>query len=491
MKALRRRHGVNYGGVLFMLGRLLIALALALAIPGLLAHFTASPGRSPFLVAAALALIGGIGLERGFNQGDDFSFGRREAFLLVSSAWLVSTFAGALPFVLEFGPLFFIDALFESASGFTTTGASIFTDVESLPDAFLLWRALTQWIGGMGIIVLGIAVLPKLAVGGMELLGAEAPGPIQEKLTPRIAQTAKALWGIYFLLTLAAVGILLALGLTPLDAVAHAFTTMATGGFSTKNASVAAFDSAAVEWTILVFMILAGTSFALHYQWMRGRFRALRDDPEFRLFCGILLAATIVLTVDLLVHRATTSGFDAIRWSAFQAVTIVTGTGFVTADYDAWPNVARTVLFLAMFVGGCAGSTSGSVKVVRLLLVFKKIGTDLKRVLQPRAVLPVRLGTKAIPEEVVSAVTTFFVLFLLLFLVGGLVLTIMGVDPVTAFSASAACLGNIGPGFGGVGPTMNYAGLPALGKVLLALLMVIGRLELYTVIVMLFFRRLV
>jgi trk system potassium uptake protein TrkH len=491
MKAPLWRRGVNFGGVLFLLGRLLVALALALAVPGLLAQITESHGRFPFFLSAAAALVVGVGLERGFHQGDDFSFGRREAFLLVSSAWLVATLAGALPFVIEFGPLFFVDAIFESASGFTTTGASIFTDVESLPHSFLLWRALTQWIGGMGIIVLGIAVLPKLAVGGMELLGAEAPGPIQEKLTPRIAQTAKALWGVYLLLTLAEIGMLLVLGLTPLDAVAHSFATMATGGFSTKNASVAAFDSAAVEWTVLVFMILAGASFTLHYQWIRGHFRVLRDDPEFRLYCAILLTATLVLTVDLLLQHVTTSGSDGLRWAGFQVVTMVTTTGFATADFDAWPDVSRTVLFLVMFVGGCAGSTGGSVKVVRLLIVFKKIGTDLKRVLQPRAVLPVRLGTKAIPEEVVSAVSTFFVLFLLLFLVGGFALTIMGVDHETAFSASAACLGNIGPGFGEVGPTMNYAGLPILGKALLSLLMIVGRLELYTVMVMLFFRRLV
>jgi trk system potassium uptake protein TrkH len=487
----RRARGVNFGGVLFLLGRLLLALAAALVVPGLLAHYDSDSSRYPFFVSAGVAFAVGVFLERFFHPGESFAFSRREAFLLVSSAWLVATFAGALPFILHFGPRFTVDALFEAASGFTTTGASIFQDVESLPDSFLLWRALTQWIGGMGIIVLGIAILPKLAVGGMELLGAEAPGPIQEKLTPRIAQTAKALWGTYVLLTVMEVGILLALDLSPLDAVAHAFASMATGGFSTKNASVAAFGSGAVEWTITLFMALAGMNFALHYRWIRGKVRGIPGDPELRLYVLVLLVSTFLVTINLLLSRTSDSIPDAIRVAAFQVVSIVTTTGFATADYDLWPYVSRTVLFLLLFVGGCAGSTGGSIKVVRLLIVFKKIATDLKRMLQPRAVLPVRLGPRAISEDVVSAVMTFVVLYLLLFVVGGFALTVMAIEPVTAFSAVAACLGNVGPGFEGVGPTMNYASLPAAAKLLLSLLMLVGRLELYTVMVILFFRRLV
>lgn len=485
----RRLRGVNFRGVFFLLGRLLFALALALAVPGLLAQMTESEARSPFFVSAALAGIVGLACQRAFRQKEEFSFGRREAFLLVGSAWLVATFAGALPYVLHFGPGFAIDALFESASGFTTTGASIFTDVEVLPPSVLLWRALTQWIGGMGIIVLGIAILPKLAVGGMELLGAEAPGPIQEKLTPRIAQTAKLLWGTYVLLTATEVAILLALGLTPLDAVAQSFATMATGGFSTKNASIAAFGSPAVEWTVTLFMVLAGANFALHYQWLRGRLGALARDSELRLYLGILLVASAVVVGNLMVARAGFSVFDALRLGAFQVVSIVTTTGFATADYDVWPGLSRALLWVLMFVGGCAGSTGGSVKVVRLLIVFKNIGVDLKRVLQPRAVLPVRLGGRSIPDSVVSSVMTFFVLFLALFVAGGFALALMGVDPLTAFSASSACIANVGPGFAEVGPTMNYGGLPAAGKLALAGLMIVGRLELYTVMVMLFFRR--
>jgi trk system potassium uptake protein TrkH len=486
----RFRFNVNIGSVLFLLGRLLLTLALALLIPALVGQYLNEDARWSFYVAAGIAGALGLFLERYFHESDEFDFGRREAFVLVSSAWLVGTIVGALPYVLENGIAFAVNALFESASGFTTTGASIFTDVESLPGAVLLWRALTQWIGGMGIIVLGIAILPKLAVGGMELLGAEAPGPMQEKLTPRIAQTAKALWGIYVILTVAEIGILLALGLDPLDAVAHALASMATGGFSTKNASISAFASPAVEWTITLFMILAGASFAVHYQWLRGKFGVLKSNPELRLYLGILMMGTAVVFLDLMHARTTSSPFEALSLSAFQVVSVVTTTGFATANYDAWPQLSRVLLFLLMFTGGCAGSTGGSVKIVRLYIVFKKIAVDLKRMLQPRAVLPVRLGGRGIPDDVVSSVTTFFVLFMMLFVLGGVALTIFGVDPLTAFTASAACLGNIGPGFGGVGPTMTYAGLPAAAKVVLAVLMIVGRLELYTVMVIFFFRRL-
>lgn len=485
----RFRVGVDLGSVLFLLGRLLLALAATLLVPAFVGQYLGEPARVSFYVAAAVVFALGLFLERFFRQEEHFEFGRREAFLLVSSAWAVATVAGALPYIFEEGLGFAVDALFESASGFTTTGATIFVDVESLPRSILLWRALTQWVGGMGIIVLGIAVLPKLAVGGMELLGAEAPGPIQEKLTPRIAQTAKALWGIYVVLTLAEVLVLLALGLGPMDAVAHALATMATGGFSTKNASISAFDSAAVESTITIFMILAGASFAIHYQWLRGRFRSLLHDPELRLYLGIVVVATLGVAADLSFGEAAHSALQTLGLASFQVVTIVTTTGFATADYDAWPQVSKMILFLLMFTGGCAGSTGGSVKIVRLLIVFKKIGADLKRMLQPHAVLPVRLGTRAIPDDVVSSVTTFFVLFLMLFAGGGIVLTVQGVDAMTAFSASAACLGNIGPGFASVGPTMTYASLPAMAKCVLAVLMIVGRLELYTVMVIFFFRR--
>ncbi len=479
---------MNLRGVFFLLGRLLLALAGALLIPAAVAYFDGKAGLVAFLISAAVAAIAGIILERTFLQREEFTFGRHEAFVLVASAWLVATLVGALPYVLIKGPGFIIDGVFESASGFTTTGASILSDVESEPKALLLWRALTQWLGGMGIIVLGIAVLPKLAIGGMELLGAEAPGPIQEKLTPRLAQTAKALWGIYALFTASEAAILMMLGLGPLDAVAHSFATMATGGFSTRKAGIAAYGNPAVEMTVVFFMLLAGASFALHFQWIRGRPQALLRDPEFRLYTGILAVGTLLITTDLLWRGMSYGVGSALRVGVFQVTSIVTTTGFATADFDAWPYFSRALLFVMMFIGGCAGSTGGSVKVVRILIVFKKIAVDLRSMVRPHAMLPLRVGARTVPEGVVSSVTTFFLLFLVLFAIGGLLLTLFGLDALSAFSASAACLGNIGPGFGSVGPTMNYASLPGAAKPLLAFLMIVGRLELYTILVLLFLR---
>ena len=487
----RYRSRLNLGSVWFLLGRLLVALALALVLPGVVGQFYNENTQWSFYIPAFCVGMLGIVLELFFKPDGDIKLGRGDIFWLVSLAWMFAAIIGALPLLLSQSTSSFINALFESSSGFTTTGASIFSDVESLPQSVLFWRSLTQWIGGMGIIVLGIAVLPKLAVGGMELLGAEAPGPIQEKLTPRIAQTAKALWVIYVFLTFLETGILIALGLSPFDAVTQSFSTIATGGFSTKNNSIAAFDSASVQFTVMCFMVLAGMSFAIHYQLLRGKFRVLATDRELRIYVGILIASILVVFSDLVASTPSLSFFHSLQAAAFQVVTMLTGTGFVTADYDGWPQVSKMILFFLMFTGGCAGSTSGSVKIVRLLIIFKKITVDLKRILQPHALLPVRMGKRPIPDDVVSAVTTFFVLFILLFVTGGFLLTVQGVDPITSFAASAACLANVGPGFGAVGPSLTYAALPMMSKVVLIVLMILGRLELYTVMAIFFTRRLI
>ena len=479
---------MNLRVVFFLLGRLMLALMLALIVPAFVAHYTGGTETAAFLIAAATAGLVGIALQYWCRTGEEISFGRREAFVLVAAAWITASIVGALPYILIKGPLFTIDALFESTSGFTTTGASILTDVENEPQALLLWRSLTQWLGGMGIIVLGIAILPKLAVGGMELLGAEAPGPTAEKLTPRIAQTAKALWGIYALLTALETGALVLLGVQPLEAVNHAFTTIATAGFSTHADSIAGFGSPAIEMVIALFMVIAGSNFALHFRLLKGKPGPLLRDTEFRFYISLIALATSLLAFDLIL-RDGRSLLEALRLGVFQAVTIVTTTGFSTDDFAAWPSFSISLLFLLMFVGGCAGSTSGSVKVARVMIVMRKLVVDLRGLIQPHAVLPVRMGRKAIPQEVVTSVTTFLILFLALFALGGLLLSLMGLDPVTAFSASAASIGNIGPAFGAVGPAENYASLPAPAKLVLVSLMVVGRLELYTVLVLLFLRR--
>lgn len=481
---------MNLRVVLLMLGRLQMALAGALLIPCAVGWATGDGDGPAFLAAALIAGIAGVTLNLLFRRGSEFSFGRREAFVLVTAAWVTASVVGALPYIFFKGPGFAVDALFESASGFTTTGASILTVIEGEAQGILLWRSLTHWLGGMGIIVLGIAILPKLAVGGMELLGAEAPGPVTEKLTPRIASTAKALWGLYMLITALETAALRLCGMSWLESLNHAFATMATGGFSTRNASVGGFGNPAIELIIVFFMLLAGANFALHFHLIRGRPLPLLKDPEFRMFLGIIGTATALITLDLLWTSTYQNLWQALRYGVFQATTIVTTTGFATVDYDSWPVFSKALLFLLMFVGGCAGSTGGSVKVVRILIVLKKMVADLKRMILPHAVLPVRVGTKAIPEDVVTSVTTFFLLYLALFALGGLLLSAMGAaDLVGSFSASAACIGNVGPGFGAVGPAQNYASFPAAAKLLLVVLMIVGRLELYTAMALLFLWR--
>ncbi len=480
---------MRFDSVCYLLGRLLLAITAALLVPAVVSYFQDGPDFHAFLISAGLALVAGLILQRVFRPRDELVLGRREAFVLVAAAWGTASLVGAIPWIIYKGRRFAVDALFESTSGFTTTGASILTDIASEPAGLLLWRSLTHWLGGMGIIVLGIAILPKLAVGGMELLGAEAPGPTTEKLTPRIAQTAKALWAIYAGFTLAEALILMALKVPALSAVNHAMATMATGGFSTFNNSIEGFNSFAIEMVILAFMLLAGANFALHFQWIRGRPGPLFRDSEFRFYLSLLSIATVLLVWDLM-QSYDLDLVDAARRGVFQATAIVTTTGFTTADFDDWPSFSRAILFLLMFVGGCAGSTGGSVKVARLMIVLRKMVADLKRILRPHAVIPVRLGQRAIPEAVVTSVTTFFILFLSLFALGGLTLSLIEEDSdlITAFSASAACLGNIGPGFALVGPTQNYAFFEPGSKLVLVAMMIIGRLELYTILVMLFVR---
>ncbi len=471
---------MNLRGVAYLSGWLLLSLAAALLVPAGVSLLLGGSDGWVFVATSCLVGLFGVLLVRVFRQRGGIEFGRHDAFVLVSLAWAMASVVGAMPWVGVYGLGFGVDALFESASGFTTTGASILTTISNQPPGLLLWRSLTQWLGGMGIIVLGIAILPRLASGGMELLSAEAPGPVQEKLTPRIAQTAKALWVIYVAMTVALWIILWVMGMDWFESLNHALTTLSTGGFSIHDRSVAGYGHAGMEWAITVFMFLAGVNFALHFQLLRGWWRRPARDPELRSYGMIVLVISVIIVIDLM--WAGGRGWESIRLAFFQVVSVGTTTGFATDNYDAWPPLSRALLFSLMFVGGCAGSTSGSVKVVRYVIMFRKLRADLRQVVQPHAVVPVRLGSRVMPTDVVSSVVTFLALFVVLFVVGGLGLSAMGLDLVSAFSASIACLGNIGPGFGVVGAVENYASLDPQAKLLLVGLMVIGRLELYTVL---------
>ena len=370
-------------------------------------------------------------------------------------------------------------------SGFTTTGSTILTDIEAMPASLLLWRSMTQWFGGMGIIVLSLAILPMLGVGGMQLFKAEVPGPTADRLKPRIQDTAKLLWGVYFLLTTIEVLLLMAGNMSLFDAVNHAFTTMATGGFSTRNASLAAFDSAYIDGVVTLFMFLAGVNFSLHYLGLRGRFVDYVRNEEFRFYLALAVSG-IALIMLFNAGSAYPSFWDNLRYTAFQLVSILTTTGFGTADYELWPVLCQYLLVIAMFVGGCAGSTGGGIKVARMLLLAKHAQVQLFRLIHPRAVRLVKLGERAVDKEVMQSILGFFALYMAVFVLASFIMAATGMDLVSAGGSVIATLSNIGPGLGSVGPIDNFAHVPAVGKVTLALCMLLGRLELFTVLVLVF-----
>jgi len=393
-------------------------------------------------------------------------------------------FFGTIPFLLAGTFSSFIDAYFESMSGFTATGATVLTNIESQPHGILFWRNFTQWLGGMGIIVLGIAILPKLAVGGRQLLAAEFPGPLPERLKPRIAETAKIIWGIYLLFSFSEVLLLKLTGLSLFDSVIHTFSTMATGGFSSHTLNIGFFDRPGAETVITCFMFLAGGNFALYYYLLKGNPRRLFKDSEFRFYSFVMIAAILLVTFNLWggTYKSIWSSF---RYAAFQVVSINTTTGFTTQDFDLWPSLSRGILLLLMFIGGCAGGTAGAIKNMRILILLKKGYQELLRLARPRAVIPVRLGGKPVEETVIAGITGFFILYILVFLVSSLILMKVGLDMVSSVSATAATMGTVGPGLGLVGASQNYAFLPPVAKAILCLNMLLGRLEIYTVLVLL------
>ena len=392
-------------------------------------------------------------------------------------------FLRGIPFYLGDGFHTFTDAFFESVSGFTTTGASILTNIEAVSKGLLFWRSFIQWLGGMGIIVLSVAILPFLGVGGMQLYKAEVPSPVPDKLKPRIRDTAKILWQVYALISLAQVILLLLGGMSLFDALCHTFTTMPTGGFSTRNASVAHYDSVYFDCVIILFMLLAGINFSLHYQMLRGKTLAFWQDSECRFFLGTVLVLVCLVGWDVFKSVYATIG-EALRYGAFQVVSIVTTTGFATADYEQWPAMSQLILLLSMFIGASAGSTGGGMKCLRIMLCFKYCYKELFSLVHPRAVSLIKIGGKTVPDDVMRSVLGFMALYVGLFAISSVVLAGTGVDFITAIGAVAASIGNIGPGFGMVGPAENYAAIPAFGKWLLAWCMLLGRLEIFTVIIL-------
>ncbi|RMG69123.1 MAG: TrkH family potassium uptake protein [Calditrichaeota bacterium] len=407
----------------------------------------------------------------------------REGFAVVALGWLVAAAFGSLPFLLSGAIPAVTDAFFETMSGFTTTGATILKEIEQLPHSILYWRSLTHWLGGMGIVVLSIAILPFLGVGGMQMFKAEAPGPVADKLTPRIAETAKILWGVYVLFSALETGLLMLGGMNFFEALCHTFGTMATGGFSTRNASIGAYGSAFIDYVVVLFMILAGANFSLHYRFMKGDWRAYWRNAEFKFYLSLLGLATLLIAWDVLRHQPVSTGLG-FRQALFQATSIMTTTGYGTADYEQWSSSSQYILFTLMFIGGCAGSTGGGMKVIRLLVLLKIVFAEIKRLIHPRAVVPVQVGRRPVPPDVLTHVMGFFVLYILLFATAVWIMAALGLDLISALGSVAACLGNIGPGLGSVGPTDNYAHIPLLGKWVLFWMMLLGRLEIFTVVIL-------
>ncbi|MDD2454678.1 TrkH family potassium uptake protein [Aminivibrio sp.] len=473
--------------VIFKVLSLLSAIvSLSMVLPLGWSLWDGSSDGKAFLLSISAGLIFSAVLFMAGKNADYNDIGVKDGFLVVSLSWIFASLIGALPFYISGTIPTFAGAFFESASGFTTTGASVLSDIEAVPRGILFWRSLTHWLGGMGIIVLSLAILPFLGVGGMELFKAEVPGPIPEKITPRIQQTALYLWGVYAFLTVAETVLLLLGGMNLFESLTHTFGTVATGGFSPLNRSVGQYGSAYFDWIITVFMFLSGINFVLHYRLLRGHFRPLARDDEFRTYLWIVLFCIAVISADLLFRGNYDSIAEALRYSAFQVVSIITTTGFATADFELWPSFTQLILLLLMFAGACAGSTGGGMKILRLLILSRHTRAELKRVLHPHAVISVKVGGKVIDTRIQSSVTSFLILYVAVFIAGVFFMTSLGMDMESAMSGVAASLGNVGPGLGSLGPMDNYSAVPEAGKWLFSLLMLMGRLELYTVLLLFF-----
>ena len=436
-----------------------------------------------FLLCSLITISFGFLLRFLTKEEKNAEIKKRDGYLIVVSGWLCMTFFGTLPYLLTDSIPSFTDAFFETMSGFTTTGSTILDEIESLPKSILFWRSMTQWIGGMGIIVLTIAILPLLGIGGMELFVAEAPGPTKDKIHPRIKETAKRLWIIYFSLTALETVVLMFFGLSFFDSINHSLTTTSTGGFSTKQESIAAFQNPFVEAVIVIFMFLAGTNFTMIYFGLKMKFRKIVNNDEFKWY----LSAVFVLILLLSFYRTHTSSSDfihAFREISFQVVSIITTTGYATADYTLWGSFLTFIFFLFLFSGASAGSTSGGIKIVRIILLIKNGLLEFKRRLHPKAVIPVMLNKQVISSTITYNLLAFIFLYLFVFTLGSIFLSFLGVDMLTSISAVASAVGNVGPGIADVGPSSSFSQLPTSAKWILSLLMLMGRLELFTVCVL-------
>lgn len=472
---------MKFKQILNTLGALWIFLggAMTLALPFSLYYMDGD--FNAILISVGITV--GIGFIAWFTTRGESEIKVRDGFAIVTLGWVTSAIFGALPFLISGSISSPVDAFFESMSGFTTTGASILIDIEALPHGILFWRSLTQWLGGMGIIVFSLAILPMLGIGAAQLYKAEAPGPTKDRFTPRIRETAKLLWITYILISGVEVVMLYAGGMDFFDSVCHSFGTMATGGFSTKNASIAHFNSAYFDYVIIFFMVLAGANFALHFRLFKGDLVAHIRDKEFQFYLGLIVIFSAAFLVIIFISENVT-GDVAVRKALFQTVAILTTTGYVITDFELWIPAGQLLVLAMMFIGGCASSTGGSMKVIRVVILVKHAAHEIRKLVHPTAVYPVRFGERVISDDVIRNVLGFFLFYMGIFVTVSIIMTAIGLDIVSALSVTASALGNIGPALGSLGPTDNYAHLPAFGKLVLNFCMLLGRLELFTVIVL-------
>lgn len=466
--------------IIFIISRLLMLEGFLISLSSLISFFYNENDYKYILFSGLITIsVGFITLL--FVRKAKKDIKKREAYIIVTLVWVVFSAFGALPFYLSGSIPSYTDAYFETISGFTTTGASILNDIESLSHGLLFWRSLTQWLGGMGIIVLSLAILPLLGIGGMQLFAAESPGPTVDKIHPKISETAKRLWIIYVIFTLTET-LLLWLGkMNFFDAICHSFTTLATGGYSTKQASIGYWTSPYIHYVITFFMFLAGVNFTVSYFAFKFDFKKVFKNQEFLFYLKLTLIAIIGFTAILVYNGGLLE--KSFRDSAFQIVSIITTTGFATADYMKWPQILIMLLFVFMFIGGSAGSTGGGIKVIRIQILLKNTLLEFKKLLHPQAIINVKQNNKTVSQQIVFNILAFVGLYIIIFVIGVLVMTADGLNLDTAMGAVAATLGNIGPGIGKVGPANNFYFISDFGKWFLSLMMLVGRLEIFTVII--------
>ncbi len=524
---------MNGKAVAYAIGKMMQLMSIVLCVPlGIaiydLEKFSLSmalshPESAGFILAIVVCFVAGT-IVSFICRADRDNQGIRDGYAIVAFAWIVLALIGSIPFVFYFisqsaghdaGTLMlcFTNGFFEIMSGFTTTGATILPDVEIIPDSLLFWRSLTHWLGGMGIITLALAIFPAMGVSGYKMFRGEIPGPTADRLRPRLAQTAAILWGVYALLSGIETVLFLLGGMPLFDALCHTFGTMATGGFSTKNGSIGSYGSAYFEWVVIIFMYLAGVNFLLHFNILRGKWRKAVINREFMFYTGLILIVAVFFSVLLYSgglkpteeayahHRHNKvpieefdryvtvesskyeNTHDCIRHSLFQTVAITTTTGYGTADFDLWPNVGRMLLLTLMFFGGCAGSTGGGMKQIRILILIKTGWRELRRLTRPKLIAPLRVGSMTVEEDKIINIVAYFILFMLLFALGSFLMTLFVPDLVTAFASTAACINNIGPGLNGVGSIEHYGWIPIPGKWILICCMLLGRLEVFTILI--------